>query len=341
MPLRRVRFVSRAALALGALLCLIGVFVVPQASAAPQSTWLCKPGQPNDPCGGRAGAPIDCFYVYPTVSLQPSINANLDASPELRGVAAAQAEPFGVHCNVWAPVYRQTTLRTLNTGSPQERNDARDLAYGDVERAWDDYLAQHNGGRGVVLIGHSQGTSMLRTLIQRRIERKPAQSQLVSALLIGGNVLVGKGATVGGDFRTVPACTSPAQTGCVIAYSAFSRTPPPNARFGWSPSTPNTSATGASLPFGPDYEVLCTNPASLRDNAIAPIHGSVAGLALDGVRAHCTTGDGPHVLMAEGLIATALPDLQDATWGLHLYDVNIAHQTLVDLVGTQSAAYGR
>jgi hypothetical protein len=339
----RVRFPVWAALLWSALFALITTFVVaaPPASAEPASTWLCRPGQANDPCGGRSGAPIDCFYVYPTASLQQSKNANFDASPELREFAKAQAGPFGANCNVWAPVYRQTTLRTLFNGTAQERSEGRDIAYPDVERAWDDYLTHHNNGRGVVLIGHSQGTRMLRTLIHNRIDGKPLQSQLVSALLFGGDVLVRKGATVGGDFTSVPACTDPGQIGCVIAYSSYSRTPPPNTRYGLSPQSPEASVAGESLPFGPEYEVLCTNPASLRDNLDAPIRSIVAGREVDGLRAHCTSGDGPHVLLVEGQGAALLPTLPNATWGLHLYDVNLAQRDLVDLVATQSATYLR
>ncbi|MFC7449469.1 DUF3089 domain-containing protein [Rhodococcus daqingensis] len=314
MPSRRpFRPLARACTTL---LVLVGSVAIaaPHVTAAPSpqstTTWLCRPGQADDPCGGRSGAPVDCFYFYPTASLQQSVNANLDASPELRAVARAQAEPFGENCNVWAPVYRQVTLRALFTGTAAERSAALDLAYDDVERAWDDYLAHHNDGRGVVLIGHSQGTRMLRSLIRNRIDGKPAQSQLVSALLIGGDVLVRKGELVGGDFTSVPACTDARQTGCVVAYSAFSRTPPPDTRYGLPPQSAGASGTRANLPFGPDYEVLCTNPGSLHENADAPIRGIVAGREVDRFRARCTAGSGPRVLMVDGPGAALLPTLQ-------------------------------
>ncbi|QNG19956.1 DUF3089 domain-containing protein [Rhodococcus triatomae] len=305
------------------------------------TTWLCRPSGPDDPCGGRSGAPIDCFYVYPTVSLQPTPNATLDATPEVRGVAALQAAPFGEHCNVWAPVYRQSTLQGLASPPGPERAAALDVAYDDIDRAWSDYLAHHNDGRGVVLIGHSQGTRMLRTLVHNRIDGKPAQSQLVSALLIGGDVLVRKGESTGGDFDSVPACTDSAQIGCVVAYSAFSAPPPPDTRYGLPPQVPGLSGTRADLPYGPGYEVLCTNPASLRDNHDAPIHGFGPGRGTTEFSARCTEGDGPNVLMVGGPGADLLPALPSANWGLHAMDLNLAQRTLVDLVGAQSAAYSR
>ncbi|MEV6067769.1 DUF3089 domain-containing protein [Nocardia sp. NPDC052001] len=338
-----MRIPAVASVLSGAILTLVSAFLVaaPPASADSGTTWLCRPGQAGDPCGGRSGAPIDCFYVYPTASLEQSTNADFATSAELRTVAGTQAGSFDADCDVWAPVYRQVTLKALFNPPAEGVAAARDLAYQDVVNAWNDYLANHNGGRGVVLIGHSQGTRMLRSLIRNEIDGKPVRAQLVSALLIGGDVLVAKGSTTGGDFPTVPACTEVAQTGCVIAYSSFTRTPPANTRFGRSPATPDVSDVRGTLPYGPGYEVLCTNPASLRDNADAPIHAVVAGREFDTLHARCTTGDGPHVLLVEGPGAGLLPAVPDQTWGTHLLDTNLAQQDLVDLVAAQSLAYQR
>ncbi len=321
------------------------VAVSPAASAAPGTTWLCEPGRAGDPCGGRSGAPIDCFYVYPTVSLQLSSNSDLSVGPEEQAVARQQAEPFGAQCNVWSPMYRQSTLLGLATAPGAARTAALDTAYDDIQAAWDDYIAQHNDGRGVVLIGHSQGTAMLRTLIRNRIDGQHVQDRLVSAILLGGNVLVRKGMSLGGDFGSVPACTAARQNGCVVAYSAFGTVPPPDSRYGFAPTQPNTSGTRGRLPFGPDYEVLCTNPAALSGNAKAEVHGIVGGRAVDGYSAECTTGAGPHVLMITGggtpgvPPAATLPTVPNATWGLHMLDLNIAQHDLVDLVATQSQSY--
>ena len=97
------------------------------------------------------------------------------------------------------------------------------LGYEDVRAAWRYYLAHDNGNRGIVLIGHSQGTSILTELIRREIEGTPVQSRIVSALLIGGpdGILVPRGQDVGGTFPHLPVCRAATQTGCVVAYSSF------------------------------------------------------------------------------------------------------------------------
>ena len=221
--------------------------------AAPSNTvWLCRPGLADNPCESdlttsvvsadgsttteaatpAKDPPIDCFYVYPTVSAQQTTNANLDIDPEVRAVAVLQASRFSQVCKVYAPIYRQLTVSTL--GKPGVATTAdRALAYGDVLSAWQDYLANYNDGRGVVLIGHSQGTGMLTQLIASEIDPNPdVRGRLVSALLLGGNVTVAAGQDVGGDFQNIPACRSADQTGCVVAYSSFIEPPPTDSAFG-------------------------------------------------------------------------------------------------------------
>ena len=341
-PGRPTRRIIALVAALAGILVTVGTPAAATADPAPASTlWLCRPGQPADPCGGRGDAPIDCFYVYPTVSLAPGANAPRAVGPEERLIANQQAEPFGSRCRVWAPVYRQSTLRGLFAArSTADRTAALRVAYTDVVAAWRDYLAHHNAGRGVVLIGHSQGTLMLRTLLREEIEPAPVHDRLVSAILLGGNVLTRTGSLSGGDFTRTPLCTARGETGCVIAFSTFGRTPPADTRYGVVPV--ESTSPSRPLPAGAGYTVACTNPAALGTTATAPLRSRIAGRSVTGYGGRCTTGTGPHVLQVSGgnpVPAAALPELPNPTWGLHLLDVNIAQDDLVDLVGAQTRTY--
>jgi Protein of unknown function (DUF3089) len=163
------------------------------------ATWLCRPGR-TDACSVNqditvvaadgsmtkvdfkpaASPPVDCFYVYPTVSNDPTPNSDMHAGPEEQRVIAQQFARFAEKCRPFAPLYRQVTLAVLRaaaTGQPMTPD--RELAYQDVRDAWNHYLAHDNGGRGVVLIGHSQGSGVLTRLIRDEIEGKPAARQLV------------------------------------------------------------------------------------------------------------------------------------------------------------------
>ena len=111
---------------------------------------------------------------------------------------------------------------------------SRGPQYDDVRDAWRYYLEHDNRGRGVVLVGHSQGSFILAELIRQEIDGKPTQSRLVSAILLGATLSVPRGKDVGGSFKNIPLCRAAAQTGCVVTYVSFRSTipPPPNTRFG-------------------------------------------------------------------------------------------------------------
>jgi hypothetical protein len=352
-------------------LAVAGAVLALPGGAGAATKWLCKPGIARNPCtpglattvlsptGAVLGVEhpvrrrtVDCFYVYPTVSDQPTPIANRHIDPETRSIALWQAARYSQLCRVYAPVYRQRTLAGILPSASRpgpRRGVVADPGYRDVRQAWRTYLHRFNHGRGVVLIGHSQGAFVLRRLIAEEIDRRPAaRRQLVSAILLGGNVVVGNGAA----FRHVPPCRSRVQVGCVIAFSTFDETPPAGA------------LSGRTTPPG---HVLCTNPAALRGGwrPVTPIFPSqpfapgtaiAAGIALlgfhqptaptpwiairGGYRARCTRRAGASFL--ELAARNGAPDFTPSptpAWGLHLADANIALGNLLRLVRTEAAAY--
>lgn len=314
--------------------------------------WLCRPGQRLDYCnadlevtlvnadGSRQTAmesnlterPIDCFYAYPTVS---GANANLTIDQPEKQVAVIQASRFGQVCRVFAPLYRQG-------GDGQ--------AYHDLAAAWHDYLAHYNHGRGVVLVGHSQGSFVLADLIRAEIERAPSvRKRLVSAILLGGNITVRKGSDTGGSFRRLPACRAKKQSGCVVAYSTWGRTPPKDASF-------ERVANGRQ-------QVLCVNPAAPAGGR-APITPVFPWFAPQGIitsplvpqvetlwvgfpdlyTARCVRNGSRAWLLVESVARPADPrefvrEIAGPSWGLHVADMNIALHELVDLVRAQGKTW--
>src|SRR4029453_2563348 len=175
---------------------------------------------------------IDCFYVYPTISLDETGNSDFTpGEDEELFVVRQQAARLGAVCRVFAPVYRQVTLTALLAilgGNPVPIDNA--LADADILDAWKHYIANDNDGRPVLLIGHSQGASRLTTLLRDEIDPNPdLRARLVSAMLLGTSFQVPDGADVGGDLQNIPLCHSPKQTGCVITYASFRSTSPPPA----------------------------------------------------------------------------------------------------------------
>jgi len=367
-------------------LCALAPAAADAKGAKDRTTWLCKPGLATDACAvglgttklSATGVPgatttpkrarprrLDCFYVYPTVSNQKTPAATKAIDPEVRSIALYQAARYSQVCRVFAPVYRQLTVPSLGNGSITAA--AARTAYGDVVAAWKEYLAKYNHGRGVVLIGHSQGAGHLQQLIRARVDGRPIARRLVSAILLGGNVIVRKGRGVGGIFKHVPACRARAQLGCVVAFSTFNATPPPDTQFGRSGSR---FGKLFHQPSGSRYEVLCTNPGDLAGNRSVALRSVVpeqpyapgtliaAGISFLGfavppasttyVEGHglftgrCARAGGANVLLVSSANGTpALHPSPDPTWGLHLLDANIAQGDLVSLVATQAARYTR
>ena len=348
--------------------------LAPAAAAQAEVVWLCKPGMSDNPCeigqdttvrehgkDERVVTPepgarkVDCFYVYPTVSNQPTPNATKSRDPELESIAKYQAARFSLQCRVFAPIYRQATLASIAATTAGGSSGAdRELAFSDVLEAWREYFAKHNDGRGVVLVGHSQGTFMLRSLVGREIEKNPRQMRrLVSGLLLGGDVEVAKGRLTGGDFARTPICTRPVQVGCVVAYSTFAEDPPEDARFGTTAtegrevacvdprrligSNEKLSILTPSEPFAPG---LIQSGIVITANGAPPSAPTTWVVAPDRFDGGCETINGAHVLRYEAEPGSETPQSypQD-TWGTHLIDVNLAFDPLVELVRRQAARW--
>ncbi len=218
------------------------------------SSWLCLPGR-SDVCStplsttelkatgyGARGQnsiakdpPIDCFYVYPTVSNDPGLNSDLNVQEE-RAVTQTQFARFASVCRTFSPIYRQMTIGAIAAyAAGVDITQAGAIAYGDVAAAWRNYIATKNEGRPFVLIGHSQGSLMLQQLISREIENHPTlAARMKLAIIPGFDVLVPQGKLVGGTFKKIPLCSREGESGCVMSWTSFrdKNVPPPGAIFG-------------------------------------------------------------------------------------------------------------
>jgi pimeloyl-ACP methyl ester carboxylesterase len=298
---------------------------------------------------------VDCFYVYPTVSAETAANADLTIQATEIAVARAQAERFSRVCRVWAPMYRQQTLADLTRSGLSGDPTAVRIAYASVLSAWRDYLAHDNNGRPVVFIGHSQGAAILIRLLASQIDPVAARrTQMISAIILGGNVQVIAGRDTGGSFQHIPACRSATQQHCVIAYSSFNRPPPATSLFG-RPGQGVSLQSGQRTKVG--QQVLCTNPAALAggigtlDPYFLAVGRTVRGRPIDTpwvtypnmYAARCDTADGATWVQIThiggvGDVRPLVKPLQGPDWGLHVDDVNIALGNLVTIVAQQTHA---
>jgi hypothetical protein len=360
----------------------------PAAAATPTDyskpdVWLCRPDKPGacavdlnttivaadgtltpEPFTPNAAPPIDCFYVYPTVSNDTTGNSDLVAGPEENSVVAAQFARFGSQCRLFAPLYRQVTLTSLRaalSGMPSTAD--RTLGYQDIAAAWKYYLDNHNQGRGVVLIGHSQGSSTLTQLIKDQLDTAPLDPRLISALLIGTTITVPKGADVGGTFKNLPFCRTNAQLGCLVSYASFRTTAPPPATSlftqSMDPSLVGGCSNPAALAGGPAelHAYLNAAGSGLTTAPAAPwtmasptvptpfvsVPGLLTGQCVDGERGSyfsITVNGNPADPRTDDITGDVLTaGMVQADWGLHVIDVHLALGNLIDLVQAQATAY--
>ncbi len=344
------------------------------------ASWLCLPGH-DDACtldltatvvaadgsltteawSAAEDAPIDCFYVYPTVSRDQTPDSDMMAGPGENGVVRSQLARFASKCRVYTPLYRQVTIAGLQVALANGviEWDAN-VGYGDVVDAWHYYLEHHNDGRGVILMGHSQGTGVLVNMIAAEIDGRPVQDRMISAILLGNTVTVPEGEDVGGSFDHIPLCRSADQIGCVITYMSFRSTvPPQDSRFGVAEgegmvaACTNPAALGGGAGeleayfgrsiVGLPSTIQWTEPAKTIETEFVKTPGLVRGecvqkngysyleVTVQGDPADARTDDIPGDLVFGGT--------PGGLWGLHLVDVSLSMGNLVDIVDTQMKAY--
>lgn len=320
---------------------------------------------------------FDCFYVYPTVYLSGSGNqTNLSDDSYVLDALMAQGARMSELCEVYAPLYRQVILSpgapaaAMDAGTAPSAASASDggapppllsgsaatLALGDVRNAFKYYLDHFNKGRKFVLMGHSQGSGMLIGMMQQDVDTVPAvRSQMISAVLLGGGATTLAAQRTGGTFMNIPTCSTPGETGCVVAYSSFDVTSPPgsNTLFGTAPSGQQTDCTEPGALAGDDAGVYGGSyfPTHIANPLLAPsTSGPDAGTAFvlyrNAFQGRCIAQNGLSYLQITDLVKSGDPrgqppyrsdSAESLGFGLHLVDWNLPMQELIAIVSQQGA----
>jgi hypothetical protein len=271
--------------------------------------WITRPGTTNDPAlwqpaNAAAAAPTASdarvFYIHPTTYLERDRwNAPLDDKQSQDRAALfvrSQASVFNQLGEIWAPKYRQAAFGAFLLKNA-DANQALDLAYGDVTRAFDEFLRQIPPGSPIILAAHSQGSlHLLRLLADRKDQLK---GRLVAAYVAGWPVGIQSDLPATG---LVP-CARPDQAGCVLSWQSFAEPANTSLVTGSWVGTRGLTGTKRSL-----ADMLCVDPISgmangrslPRDNpgTIVPSADLAdATLAPGQVGGHCDRGflllDGP------------------------------------------------
>ncbi|HXW81006.1 MAG TPA: DUF3089 domain-containing protein [Acidimicrobiales bacterium] len=358
-------------------------------------TWVCRPGQEANPCSSSLAATtvtaggslqpatwprstlaskFDCFYVHPTDSLASTANTGLAiTSPDII-TAEEQAAPLSQVCQVWAPAYRSQTWTSVRAGLAGDAAVMRStftVAYDSVLATWQWFLA-HSDDKPIVLIGDSQGSAVLIHLISAQLDHEPSVlSRLLVAVIVGGNLQVPVGKTVGATFTKVPLCTSATETGCAIAFSSYPSQPPAGSVFG-RPGQGTSLQSGQTAKAG--QQVACVNPAAIGGGTadLDPYNLTLTQMGQppyldyplkepvstpwvaypDLYSARCTQGGGATWLQVTSLAGAShtRPTLNDHTvghygggsgpaWGYHSFEYGLTLGNLLHDVAVEEAAW--
>ncbi|WP_375395202.1 DUF3089 domain-containing protein [uncultured Sphingomonas sp.] len=294
------------------------------------ANWAARPDRPGPaqsvptnatPLARRPA--VDVFYIHPTTFRSAEQwNQRIDDAATNswtdRSVIARQASVFNGCCRVFAPRYRQASTRAF-AEMAGEGAKAYDLAYGDVVRAFDSFLASAHG-RPFILAGHSQGALFVTRLLADRISRTPLAARMVAAYAIGVPVKRGAGG--------VPPCDRPKQTGCVISWNSFLAGSDTSAYFARTLGVVSTADAASTL--------VCTNLAA--KNAATALPGAAIPVGLQplrrqSVRATCVGG----VLAVQPDPALELTPLPGGN--MHFHDIALFYGELRADAIRRSAAY--
>lgn len=274
-----------------ALICL-GRLSLPAAAATPpapdyadRNSWAAYPGIPGpeeDTPDSVAKTPltqrnaVDVFFIHPTTYLTLIIgNARYDEDGPTRtrlenGVLRFQASVFNHCCRIFAPRYRQASLKGITATTPEGFATA-ELAYSDVLRAFDYYLAHDNHGRPFIIAGHSQGSIHAIRLLQERIIGTPLSHRLIAAY-VPGSALPHEI-----DAKGLSVCSTSSMTGCVIDWNSDSLTAVDKRR-----------KESAVLWWQFRYQTIagrplvCVNPLNWTDNGTAPATENLGAIYFGG-----------------------------------------------------------
>lgn len=114
---------------------------------------------------------VDVFYLYPTLFLKKDQRWNIpieDAKQKKKIIDLAvryQASAWVEAGRMFAPFYRQAHIRAYDHLDGLGR-DALLLAYSDVKAAFEFYLKNYNQGKPIILVGHSQGATLISLLLK-------------------------------------------------------------------------------------------------------------------------------------------------------------------------------
>lgn len=167
--------------------------------------------------------PVDVFFIHSTGYVGPggwnsTMGEDRSEAQSLEYMLSSMASAFNGCCRIFAPIYRQAHLAAFGSDDIDSSYQALDLAYSDVEKAFDYFLEHHNQGRPFIIVAHSQGSLHGFRLIASQIDNTQLRQQMVAAYTVGDWLPMDMFER---NFDNITLCQSEADTGCIVSYDTF------------------------------------------------------------------------------------------------------------------------
>ncbi len=141
---------------------------------------------------GVPGKTADVFFICPTVYPGAGDSFNMELSDEetkesFLGATNMEKGIYDADSRFFAPYYRQAGLNAYSADAAG-REKYLEIAYRDVQEAFEYYLQNLNNGRPIILAGFSQGADLCLRLLKDYFADEELNARLVACYAIGWSV---------------------------------------------------------------------------------------------------------------------------------------------------------
>ena len=271
---------------------------------------------------------VDVFYVYPTIyNAEDPLNMDINdpaLRKKLQNLLITQAGVYSPTCNLFAPYYRQMSMKALEGDTDMYQNPHFRIGADDVAVAFAYYLKHFNQGRPFILAGHSQGSMALIDLLRNHFEDEKVRERMIAAYVIGYSV-------TRDDLKKYPwikPASGANDTGVVVTYNS---------------QAPGATGSPVLLPGA-----ICINPLSWKTDATpAPASANLGAVFFDDgtgkISSEVPGYAGAAINPKNGALETTPPDeLQTGSFPpgvYHVYDYTFWYRNLQANVKERVEAY--
>ena len=280
---------------------------------------------------------VDVFYLYPTAwtSTDPD-NPHVCAIDEPTMLTQApeafarQATAFETVGNIYAPYYRQD-----NGSSIDRLNVIAGIPTLDAVAAFDYYIKHFNNNRPFILVGHSQGATVLSNLLAGYMKDHPDVYRRMIAAYVIGNPITDEYLTANPHLKFAE---GPDDAGVIISYNTqaayfFTQDPPvpPNPvlygmvgrvinPINWKTDDTYADKSESLGSFMPDHSLILQTMPHYADARIDIAHGVLV----------CSTAEEPFISDLETLAGFPKGVYHSFDIPLYYYDLRANAQIRVN-----------